>query len=365
MGELIKFAHVNAHGDFIKVLAHFGFTEFTRQGDQLRMLCPLPNHDDTKPSFSVTLTDTGDAKANTWHCFGCNSSGSIIDLAAILGDCDLRSAAKIVAEVSGCSLAPAKAKTGGRQKAQKSPESAADGQDSKSTGSPTENAETGTQGGADAASADEPTVNPPLKFELKGLDPHNPYLRSRVQPGQIADFGLGVLPDSSKSMMAGRLCIPIHNQVGELIAYAGRYLGDAVPDDVEKYKLPPKFQKKQVLFNVHRVFGPDQVQVDDRFVILVEGFFGAMYLHDLGFPTLALMGTSISDAQIALLGDLGVQRVLLLMDGDEPGRNATDALSSLLSRSFFVRSSLLPDGVEPDTASGALLRSIVASCELF
>ena len=43
--------------------------------------------------------------------------------------------------------------------------------------------------------------------------------------------------------MAGRICIPIHNERGELVAYAGRWPGEDVPEDTERYKLPAKLQK--------------------------------------------------------------------------------------------------------------------------
>jgi hypothetical protein len=40
------------------------------------MRCPLPDHDDTTPSFQVLSTH--------WRCFGCNRGGSVIDFAAAL-----------------------------------------------------------------------------------------------------------------------------------------------------------------------------------------------------------------------------------------------------------------------------------------
>lgn len=40
------------------------------------MCCPLPDHDDTSPSFQVLATH--------WRCFGCNRGGSVIDFAAAL-----------------------------------------------------------------------------------------------------------------------------------------------------------------------------------------------------------------------------------------------------------------------------------------
>jgi len=67
MGEMINFRHVNAEGSFTALLNHHGL-EFTQKGDQVRLRCPF--HDDTNPSLSITLVDTNQAQANTFHCFG-------------------------------------------------------------------------------------------------------------------------------------------------------------------------------------------------------------------------------------------------------------------------------------------------------
>ena len=93
--------------------------------------------------------------------------------------------------------------------------------------------------------------------------------------------------------MAGRVVVPIHNEKGELIAYAGRSIDDAEP----RYKLPADFKKSLVLFNLHRAKGQGRV-------VLVEGFFGTMKVHQAGFPSvLGLMGSSLSEEQEKLLAE--------------------------------------------------------------
>ncbi len=51
--------------------------------------------------------------------------------------------------------------------------------------------------------------------------------------------------------MSGRLAIPIHNESGELVAYAGRWPGEP-PEDEPKYKFPVAFGKSSVVFNLER-----------------------------------------------------------------------------------------------------------------
>ena len=182
-----------------------------------------------------------------------------------------------------------------------------------------------------------------MKFRLKVNQTH-PDLLHRVDAATIAEFELGVVGDERKRLMASRIVIPIHNQAGQLVAYAGRWLGDTFSAEDPKYKLPADFVKSVVLFNSHRVGTTEDI-------VLVEGYFGAMRLHMLGAPVVALMGTSISDDQIALLRELGVRRVLVLLDGDEPGRQARPALLEALASSFFVTVGELPNGCDPEVVS--------------
>jgi DNA primase len=130
-----------------------------------------------------------------------------------------------------------------------------------------------------------------LTFTLK-LDPSHPYLVERGLSAElVAQFGLGYC---SLGSMAGRICIPIHNAASDLVAYAGRWPGDELPEDVEKYRLPAKFEKSRVLYNLHRV-------ADATHVVAVEGYWSAIRLHALGLPLVGLMGWSVSEEQIAAL----------------------------------------------------------------
>lgn len=358
MSGLIKFDYVNQFGNFSAVLSHYGL-DFTTRGSQLRVLCPF--HNDTDPSLSVTTVDTDDAQANTFHCFGCKESGSIIDFVALMENTDdLRAAARQVASISGCDLAPGRArgprpraaaiKSGGNRRKKRS-EQSGDGRSEVSTDDETRKAGNGSDGSnSDDLSICDP--NPPLKFALR-LDASHPYVVERVgSQALIEHFGIGYLPETSKSMMANRLCIPIENDDGEIIAYAGRHPSDTVPDGTEKYLFPPKFKKHSALFNLHRL-------IDTDVAFLLEGFFGTVRLHAMHVPVVSMMGTSMSREQVELLRRRGIKRVVVMLDGDEAGEKALPALILLLTRWFFVQVLYLPDGEAPDTVSEKVLRGLV------
>ena len=336
MGKMIKFEYVNEHGDFEKLLSHFGI-DYTKTGTQLRALCPF--HEDTNPSLSVALEANGDTKANTWHCFGCQQSGSIIDFAALMTGETLREGAELVADVSGCSLAPPKTSKPKAKKAAKGAERPVERRREAKAGNDRLSAENGNTGDR-VVSHEGSSCNPPLRFSLT-LDGEHPYVQNRLKVASASQFGVGVCDPDGKSMMAGRCCVPIHDEDGQLIAYAGRYLGDD-PDE-PKWLLPPKFEKSCVLFNAHRVGG-------SLHVVLVEGFFDAIHLSSLGIPAVACMGTAVSEEQVSQLRTLGARRVTVLFDGDDAGQAAALAAVPVLASEVFVRLGSLPVGCDPDEA---------------
>ncbi len=328
MGKMINFRHVNAAGDFTKLLNHHGL-EFTQNGQQVRLLCPF--HDDTNPSLSITLDATDNAQANTFHCFGCGKKGSLIDFEKELTGVELRDAARTVAEVSGCQLAPPRTsknkplrgaqKPQERQQRENKPPSS-----QKASKGPSE------------ASEEASRKNIPLKFTLN-LDMGHECVLGRLDADVAEVFGIGV---ARKGSLQDRICIPIHNEDGQLVAYAGRWPEQVVPDGEDKYQFPPKFNKMAELFNLHRL------NESDQHIVIVEGFFSAIRLHQLGVPVVALMGTAISDEHVMLLKRHGVKSVLVLLDGDEPGRLASARVGQALMQQLFTRVVTLPQDRSPD-----------------
>ena len=76
-----------------------------------------------------------------------------------------------------------------------------------------------------------------LNFELQGLDPSHAYLKERgFTTETIAYFGLGYC---SRGLMQGRIAIPLHDEHGLLVGYAGRLVDDReIDEDNPKYRFP-------------------------------------------------------------------------------------------------------------------------------
>jgi DNA primase len=191
--------------------------------------------------------------------------------------------------------------------------------------------------------------NLPLSFTLKSITHDHPYLNTRGITEETArDFGIGFF--SGRGSMANRIVIPIHNKGGELVAYADRAIDESEP----KYKLPKNFWTSQELFNLHRVLARGH-----DIVIVVEGFFDAVKVHQAGYPVVALIGSSLSNEQEGMLAEFS--KVILMLDGDEAGREATEKIAPRLMRRTFVKVIDLSEGTQPDNLSDEVLKSILGS----
>ena len=94
-------------------------------------------------------------------------------------------------------------------------------------------------------------------------------------------------------------------------------------------------------------------------VVLVEGSRSVFRLHQLGLPAIALTNRTLPDEQEELLASTKLKRLVLMMDGDDPGRQGQAELLPLLARKFFTRVVELPEGQQPDTVEEEFLSTPV------
>lgn len=337
----IKFAELKDAIRLEDVLAHYGRLDKMRgKGDQLTGFCPLPGHTGKgkkSPSFSVNTAK------NIWRCFSCNQGGNLLDFVLAMENLpDVRAAGLWLAEhFPGAAGEPPRTVEGAEKPVEV--ESA-----------PLPEPEQPIPENLQPLIAEPDSLeNKPLTFALKHLDQQHPYLQERgLTPETIATFGLGYC---TKGLMKGRIAIPLHNAAGDLVAYAGRALTAADEAD-GKYKLPPGFRKEVEVYNLHRIAPGCET------LIVVEGFFGVMWLHQCGFPNaVALMGTSLSEAQERLIANAIAPdgRIVLMLDGNAPGIAGAQKALLQLTRHVFVYWLVLPDEKQPDHCTAEELESMV------
>jgi DNA primase len=314
----VSFEEVKSRVSMTDVLTHYGLMQGTQEkpskrGRELRLHCPF--HEDSTPSLSIN------AETGKFHCFGCHAKGGdifdfVVSKEGIAGSDrtkNRRQAALLIKDWIGVA--------------------------SEATLAPQTPAAAETPTAVEAVTPQEEPegpINPPLTFAFKHLDTRHAYLttdRGLKEP-TIDFFGLG--HHAGKGIMQNRVVIPIHNEQGELVAYAGRWPADAGwPEKSQKYALPPGFRKSYVLFNLHRAR-----EHATEGLIVVEGFFTVFEFFQRGRKNVvALMGSSMSQEQERLIvetvGPKG--RVLLALDNDVAGRKGSEDARNRLSSQVFVR----------------------------
>jgi DNA primase len=307
----VDFKTVKAAVSMEMILGRYQVNWLRKNGDELRGRCPI-HQGEGADAFHVN------AAKNAFHCFSCKARGNVLDFVAAMEKCGVRDAALKLAEWFTI-------------KQEEAPTPAA----------------TKTENPAGESSVME---NKPLNFQLRNVDPAHPYISGRGITKETAEsFVVGYF--SGRGSMSGRVVIPIHNERGELVAYAGRAVDDSEP----RYKLPRGFHKSLELFNLHRAIGES---ASTGRVVVVEGFFDCMKVSQAGFPCVALMGSSLSEAQQELLAH-HFKNACLMLDGDKAGRDATDELLVRLGRRMWVWTIVLPDGKQPDQLSSDELSALL------
>jgi DNA primase len=336
MGMWVDFHAVKQALTLSQVLERYG-VKLKRTGKELHGRCPI-HQGKGDESFRANT------EKNAFQCFSCQAKGNVLDFVAAMEKCSIRDAGLKLQEwfgldgrLTGASRPTPRPKpSGARQTA---------GNDSGGT-----NPATGSELAREERGGCSSVANPPLKFQLQGIDHGHAHLAGRGISKETAEtFGVGLF--SGKGSMSGRVVIPIHNARGELVAYAGRAIDSSEP----RYKLPAGFHKSQELYNLHRATATGQ-----RGLIVVEGFFDAMKVHQAGYPfVVALMGCSMSEEQERLLV-ANAEMVLLMLDDDEAGRKGTDEIMLRIGRRVWTKAVSLPEGKQPDQMSGEELRGLLS-----
>lgn len=280
------------------VLDHYRIQNLRKSGkDHLRGRCPL-HSGEGRETFHVNTAE------QVFHCFSCQAGGSVLDLVMAIERCGLREAA---GRISSWNAALA-----GKVEPWSPP--------------------------VKVTVTKKREFTAALPFRLRGVDLHHPYLRMRgIDQTTAAEFGIGFY--DGPGLMHNRLVIPIGNQVGELVGYCGRALDGGEP----RYRFPPRFPKSQFLFNFHRAVATNSPQV-----IVVEGFFDCLRVHQAGFPSVvAIMGSALSEQQQWILVHT-FGRIRLLLDGDAAGRRASALIAMQLAPHAPVDVIQLPDAIQPD-----------------
>jgi DNA primase len=88
-----------------------------------------------------------------------------------------------------------------------------------------------------------------------------------------------------------------------------------------------------------------------------------MWLDQMGYNSVALLGASISATQVQLLQDLPIGEIVLCLDSDEAGRIGTDRCLTKLSSTCRISYIELPEGNKDiqEISDKALIDQIISN----
>jgi DNA primase len=328
----VDFDRIKRTTDIVRVIGAYGI-ELKKTGRDYVGLCPF--HDDHHPSLRVT-PDKG-----LFRCPSCKATGNVIQFVARKeGIGDREAAVKLLTAIPGVHTAaavPANGKSNGalvllEERAQLLLERALAIYQKRLADQPEGRAYLESRGLGDAGLWERHGIGY-SNGKLPALLPNDERVRA-----ELTTLGL-LLPDG-RERFAGCLVFPVRDAEGRLTTIYGRRCGADVPKDKRHHFLPGR---PTGLWNAAALKTHAQV-------ILVESVLDGLSVEVAGSANvLAVQGTNgLSAADVQTLRDYGVQRVTLLLDGDQAGREATAKMKTALS-SFSCESRCLPDGEDPNS----------------
>lgn len=324
------------------------YTELRQAGnDRMVGLCPL--HDERTPSFTVSPSK------QLFKCFGCDAGGDVLSLVQLKEGLDFPAALEFLARRAGIELQrededPGVAARRARRARELVPLDRAAAFYAAHLRRPRS---------PEAAQAAEYLASRGIneatreKFAI-GFAPREKtaLVRSAQSAGfstkELSDVGLVSRPRGGgplQDRFRGRLMFPVCDMRGRVLGFGARKLGTARGP---KYVNSPSgaiYCKGELLYGAHHARA---IAAKTGIVIVVEGYIDALAMHQAGIVnTVALMGTSITEHQIARLKQFAPTAVLLL-DGDDAGAAAI-LRAGVLARplGLEVLVATLPAGTDP------------------
>lgn len=278
--------------------------DFTVRKNKLIGPCPI-HKGDNRNAFVVNL------KENLWYCFTqCGCGGDVVELVRKMYGFNYRETAEYLADIDDPVLTDSVVR-----------------------------------------SVDVRSFRP-FTAELK-LNPRHPFLTDKgIRPETAESFQVGFY--SGSGFMKNCIAVRLHDVKGLPLGYMGRNLDPETSSRFGKWKMPPRLPAKDVLYNFHRI--EKQMQ---NFIVVTECPWSVMRLQQLNIPAVALLGVNLSVMRHSLL--VSAEKIIIMLDGDSAGRNATIKMLKLLEPYSDVVPVYLPDDADPDELSDEELQSFVIS----
>ena len=319
-----------------------------KSGQNYKGLCPF--HSEKTPSFVVS------PEKQIYHCFGCGAGGNIFKFIMEMEDLSFLDAIKILAAKCGVTLPAFKpgqtnAKSNERdvllninQKAQsyfilslmsKGGEQAREYLNSRGLYDKKLLADYSI-GWATSGWTDT----------LHQLQNQEKFSKNDLSRAGLIKQKEGAGKNNFYDRFRGRIIFPLQDIHGNLIAFAGRVIGESEPKYLNSPETP-LYIKGRHLFGFNRA--KEAIRKQNK-ALIVEGYFDQMRAHQNGIRnTVATCGTALTLEQASLLKN-HTKRATLIFDSDSAGQAATKkGFEVLLKQGMSVDVLSLPSGHDPDS----------------
>ena len=315
------------------------YVSLKRRGKNLIGLCPF--HGEKTPSFTV-YPENG-----SFYCFGCKVGGDVFSFIKLIENLDYIDAVKLLAERCGVTVTE------------------------------TEKDDTLHQLKKRILEINRETARFYYSnlFKPEGKWAMDYYLSRGLTPSTIKTFGLGVALGEWDSLFKhlsamgytaeemyqanvvlkskkgnyfdnfrDRTIFPIINVRGNVLGFSGRRRSEETLSKYVNTQDTAVYSKRQNLFalNIAKSYCAEQV-------IIVEGNFDAVALHQAGFKnTVAPFGTAFTEEQAQLLSRY-TKEVVICFDSDLAGEEGIEkAFKALSNTGLSVKVAKIPIGKDPD-----------------
>lgn len=336
-----KIAEIRHRASIVEVISDH--VTLKKAGRNHMGLCPF--HAEKTPSFTVS------EEKGIYHCFGCQSGGSVFHFLMNYDHLSFPEAVERVARRYGIAV---EHQGGGR----------------------------GVQENGEREKLYRVNERAALNYQkilfapegLKALE----YLKRRgVDEATARKFMLGYAPQTGSSLFKlftqenistqdacrlgligqrgpqkfyekffARVIFPIVSPAGKVVAFGGRVLDQSLPKYLNSSETP-LFHKGSTLYGLYQA--KDGIRQADR-VVVVEGYLDVIALaqHNLTYAV-ATLGTALTTDHLRVLSRY-TKNIIALFDGDDAGRRAASrSFEIFLEAGLFGRAAFLPKGEDPDS----------------
>jgi DNA primase len=337
-----KIAEIRRRASIVEVISDH--VTLKKAGRNHMGLCPF--HAEKTPSFTVS------EEKGIYHCFGCQSGGSVFHFLMNYEHLTFPEAVERVAKRYGITVEY----QGGRRAAQENGEreklyrvnerAALNYQKILFTHPEGRKALEYLQ----TRGVDEATAR---KFMLgyapqTGSSLFKLFTQENISTHDACRLGLigQRSPQKFYEKFFARVIFPIVSPAGKVVAFGGRVLDQSLPKYLNSSETP-LFHKGSTLYGLYQA--KDGIRQADR-VVVVEGYLDviALWQHDVTYAV-ATLGTALTADHVRVLSRY-TKNLIALFDGDEAGRKAASrSFEIFLEAGLLGRAAFLPKGEDPDS----------------